>query len=384
MTIKLNYLKYYLSIFVFSLVSVTGFGQQNEKVEKDLLAIMAKYQAIGMSVAVVKNNKICYTKSLGLKNVESNTPLENGDIFRIASISKSFTVTSLMQLVEAGKFSLDDEFSDLIGFKINNPKFPETKITLKMILSHTSSLNDKNGYFDLDVINPEKNQNWAESYNDYEPGKGYEYCNLNFNLAGTLLEKASGERFDLYVKHHILDPLHLYAGYCVDSLDSRRFVTLYTYDTNTNKFEPAPEAYAPRREEIKQYIMGYSTPVFSPTGGMKISASDLAKYMMMHMNYGTANGVKIISKKSAKIMQTKLSDEEGYGLALRQITDLIPGKTLIGHNGDAYGLYSTMFFQPQEKFGIVIITNGCRATYTDNFNDFLKESINSLYENLIQ
>ncbi|GAA4787555.1 hypothetical protein GCM10023231_14590 [Olivibacter ginsenosidimutans] len=378
----INFPKCFLSFFCYLSISTIAFGQ-SQKTEQDLLAIMAKYQTVGMSVAVVKNNKIIYTKSLGLKDIAEHTPLANEDIFRIASISKSFTATSLMQLIEAGKFSLDDEFSELIGFKINNPKFPNTKITLRMILSHTSSLSDKNGYFDLDVINPNKNPNWAASYNDYEPGKGYEYCNLNFNLAGTLLEKASGERFDQYVKHHLLDPLGLYGGYCVDSLDNKRFVTLYTYNNEKNIFEPSPEAYAPKSEQISHYIMGYSTPVFSPTGGMKISATDLAKYMMMHMNYGTSNRIKIISKKSAQTMQTKLSDDEGYGLALRQITDLIPGKTLIGHNGDAYGLYSSMFFQPKEKFGIVVITNGCKTSYTNDFNDFLKESIRSLYDNLI-
>src|SRR4051795_4152921 len=108
-----------------------------------------------------------------------------------------------------------------------------------------------------------------------------------------------------------------------------------------------------RREEIKNYVMGYGTPVFSPTGGMKISATDLAKYMTMHMNKGKYNGVRIISKKSAKRMQKKISTEEGYGLAIMNKTDLIPGKLMTGHTGSAYGLYSAMFFQPKEKFGMV-------------------------------
>lgn len=372
-----------LMLMFLILISVFSYAQ-NQEAEKDLLKIMDQYQAVGMSVAVVKDNKIIYNQSFGLKNVASQTPLQNDDIFRIASISKSFTATSIMQLVEAGKLSLDDEVGDLMGFKIRNPKFPETKITLRMVLSHTSSISDKNGYFKLDVINPEKNPNWAESYNDYAPGKGYQYCNLNFNIAGTILEKTSGQRFDQYVKQHILDPLGLYGGYCVDSLDNTRFVTLYSYDKETNKFSPSPEAYAPKSEEIRNYIMGYSTPVFSPTGGMKISALDLAKYMTMHMNYGTYKGTKIITEESSRIMQTKLSDDEGYGLAIQTVDDLIPGKVLQGHTGDAYGLYSSMFFHPQEKFGIVIITNGCNTDFTKGFNNFLKESINSVYNHFIK
>jgi CubicO group peptidase (beta-lactamase class C family) len=185
-----------------------------------------------------------------------------------------------------------------------------------MVMSHRSSINDSQGYFTLDAINPGKNSNWEKCYNDYEPGTGYQYCNLNYNMVGTIIEKISGERFDQYVKHHILDPLKLYGGYCVDSLDKSRFATLYEYNDSLEKFIASPAAYAQRREEIKNYTMGYSTPVFSPTGGMKISAPDLAAYMIMHMRQGRYRGKKIISKESAKQMQTKLSDKEGYGLAI--------------------------------------------------------------------
>jgi CubicO group peptidase (beta-lactamase class C family) len=376
-----------LKLFFITLVSLSisaySFAQM-EKAEADIQSIMKKLDVVGLSVAVVKHNNIIYTHSFGLKDMESNTALTDKNIFRIASISKSFSATAIMQLIEAGKLSLSDDFSNLVGFKIRNPKYSETVITLKMVMSHTSSINDSQGYFNLDIINPDKNPGWAKCYNDYEPGKQYQYCNLNYNMVGTIIEKLSGERFDGYVKHHILSPLGLYGGYCVDSLDNTLFATLYEYDSASKKFTPAPLAYAPRREEIKNYIMGYSTPVFSPTGGMKISATDLAKYMTMHMNKGKYKGARIISRKSARLMQTKISDEEGYGLAIMNINDLIPGKILTGHTGSAYGLYSAMFFYPKKKFGFIVITNGCNPTYTNGINDVLRTTIKSLYDNLIK
>lgn len=376
-----------LKLFFITLVSLSisaySFAQM-EKAEADIQSIMKKLDVVGLSVAVVKHNNIIYTHSFGLKDMESNTALTDKNIFRIASISKSFSATAIMQLIEAGKLSLSDDFSNLVGFKIRNPKYSETVITLKMVMSHTSSINDSQGYFNLDIINPDKNPGWAKCYNDYEPGKQYQYCNLNYNMVGTIIEKLSGERFDGYVKHHILSPLGLYGGYCVDSLDNALFATLYEYDSASKKFTPAPLAYAPRREEIKNYIMGYSTPVFSPTGGMKISATDLAKYMTMHMNKGKYKGARIISRKSARLMQTKISDEEGYGLAIMNINDLIPGKILTGHTGSAYGLYSAMFFYPKKKFGFVVITNGCNPTYTNGIIDVLSTTIKILYDNLIK
>jgi CubicO group peptidase (beta-lactamase class C family) len=356
---------------------------QSGKLESRIDSVMKQYQMMGLSVAVVKKGKIVYEHAFGLKNIESKTPLTEGDIFRIASISKSFSATAIMQLVQAKKLSLNDDVSNLIGFHVRNPKFPDKVITLKMLMSHTSSLNDSEGYFTLDSINPGKNIHWKNCYNNYAPGNGYQYCNLNYNMIGTIIERISGQRFDKYIKAHILDPPGLYGGYEVAALDSLKFATLYEYDTTSKQFIAQPQAYNPRTNEINNYVMGYSTPIFSPTGGMKISATDLAKYMTMHMYFGKYNGTRIISKKSAKTMQTKVSDN-GYGLAIETVHDFIPGKIMRGHTGSAYGLYSIMFFQPKEKFGIVAITNGFNITDDTGYNAPLKAVGNVLYQEIIK
>ncbi|MET0300016.1 MAG: serine hydrolase domain-containing protein [Flavitalea sp.] len=371
-------------LIAFTLLS--GYVTTAQQPEKRIDSIMKKLDVVGLSVVVVKNNAPVYTKSFGLKNIEKNIALQPTDLFRIASISKSFSATTVMKLVEAGKLKLNQDFSELVGFKVRNPKFPSTVITLKMILSHTSGINDSQGYFKLDAIDPSKNPDWAKCYNDYEPGKGYQYCNLNFNMVGTVLEKISGIRFDSYIRQQVLNPLGLYGGYCVDSLDNSRLTTLYEYDS-TKRFIAADSAYATRRAEIASYVMGYSTPIFSPTGGMKISAVDLARYMMMHMNYGknlTGNGGRIISKKSSKTMQKALSPEENYGLALWNTDKIIPGIKLTGHTGSAYGLYSAMFFDPKKKFGFVVITNGCNPVYTNGTNEVLRATMNVLYDEFIK
>lgn len=372
-----------LSLLFLTLISLSSIAQ-SEKAEAEVQEMMKKHEVLGLSVAVVKNGKIIYVNSFGIRDINTQTPLSDTDIFRIASISKSFSASSIMQLIESGKLSLNDDISDLVGFKVRNPKFPDQIITLKMMLSHTSSINDSQGYFSLDAINPSKSKDWEKCYNDYAPGAGYQYCNLNFNMIGTIIEKYSGERFDNYVKSHILSPLGLYGGYNVDSLDASRFATLHEYDTDTKAFKTSPAAYALRKEELKSYVLGYTTPIFSPTGGMKISAGDLAIYMSMHMNMGKDKGVRIISKKSAKQMQTIVSEEGNYGLALTKRSDVIPGKIMTGHTGSAYGLYSAMFFQPKEKFGIVVITNGCNPSSSGDMNSVLKDGINILFNNFIK
>jgi len=370
----------FISLLAISSLSVYA---QPEQAEAGIRAIMQQTPVMGLSVAVVKNNKVIYTHSFGTKSKEDNTPLTDDCLFRIASISKSFSATSIMQLLEQKKLSLDQDVSELIGFKVRNPKFPETVITLRLMMSHLSSINDSEGYFSLDAINPAKNPNWRKAYSDYEPGKGYRYCNLNFNMIGAIIEKVSGERFDQYVIRHVLDPLKLYGGYNVDGLDKSRFASIYEYKADSAKFVLSEGAYASRANEISNYEMGYTTPVFSPTGGMKISATDLARYMTMHSNYGKYKGKRIISKKSAQQMQTAMSAEEGYGFAIETTTKIIPGKTMKGHTGVAYGLFSAMFFQPEEKFGIVVISNGCAQGYSEGYNTVIRKAVNCLYESLI-
>ena len=374
--------KLLLAIIVFQ-ISVSSYSQA-DKAASDIEQLMQETPVMGLSVAVVKNNKLIYTKAYGLKDAELKTPLSTVDIFRIASISKSFSATSIMQLVEKKKLSLDDDVSDLIGFKVRNPKYPDVVITLKMILSHTSSLNDSEGYFSLDAINPSKNNDWQKCYNSYEPGKGYQYCNLNFNMAGTIIERVSGERFDHYVLNHILKPLKLYGGYNVNELNQNLFAKIYEFNIDSAKFIYSPGAYDPRKKEIENYVMGYSAPIFSPTGGMKISAPDLARYMMMHINHGKKKGKKgIISEASAKIMQTPVAVKEGYGLALLKTDKLIKGEIMTGHTGSAYGLFSAMFFNPEKKFGFVVISNGCDPRYSDDNNTTINKVINILYRSFI-
>ena len=357
---------------------------QAEKAEAAIQQLMQTTPVVGLSVAVVKNNKIIYNHSFGYKDLDQRLPLQNDNIFRIASISKSFTSSAIMQLIAKKQISLDQDVSELVGFKIRNPKFPNTIITLKMLLSHRSSINDSEGYFSLDAIDPSKNPNWEKSYNAYEPDKGYMYCNLNYNLAGTILEKMTGVRFDKYIKQQILDPLGLYGGYNVNTLDSNLIAKIYEFKRDSAKFINSQSAYAPRTEEINNYTMGRSTPIFSPTGGMKISAHDLAEYMIMHSQLGKHKGKRIIPKNLSKQMQAIISEEENYGMALETSTQLIPGKTMIGHTGVAYGLYSIMFFEPKEKIGFVVISNGCDTKTINGINGVLHKTVNILNEHFIQ
>lgn len=364
----------------------------NSDIEEKLKAIVAKHQSVGLAVVVVKDNQVQYVKSLGYSDLENIIMLNDDNLFRIASISKSFTTSALLQLVERGELSLQDNVSELIGFPVVNPHYPDEAITLQMLLAHTSSLNDSQQYGALDIIHPAKNMSYAKSYSDYPPGSKHVYSNMGYNLAGAILEKLSGKRFDMVIREQILNPLGMDAGFNVDSLDQSKFASLYPYDRSKKSFRKSESAYARSAVydaiDAQDYVLGYTGARFSPTGGLKVSALDLAKYMQMHMNFGIYEGRRVLSETSSALMQrtfATVNEQRDYGLGLRIARDLVDGVTFVGHTGLAQGLNSAMFFEPYQKFGFVVITNGTSAArQRDGYNPVLQETIQALYQHFIQ
>ena len=365
------------------LALLTACGPKlSELADQAMNELVKELNAAGLSVAVVKDNKVVYTGAFGNKSIEEGSLIGTDDLFRIASISKSFVATAMMQLYEQGKFGLDDDVSGALGLVVRNPNYPDIPITYRMLLTHTSSLNDTTGYFSFDVIDSEVTKEVWRAYNSYAPGTQYEYCNLGFNMLGALVEIHSGERFDKYISKHILQPLGIVGGYNVDELDSNKFVSIY--ESRRGEFVHSPDAYRSRAAEIENYVMGRKTPIFSPTGGMKIAPKDLAKHMLVQMNQGNWNGVNILKPESVVLMQTPYEHPEvnaGYGFAIRTTEKLIEGELLKGHTGSAYGLYSAMFFEPVKGFGYVMMTNGYPVKYGENgFVTIQSDVINKLYE----
>ncbi len=375
-------------------VSAAGKKQAKRPVRVSDTAFVADYEAmmdslkvVGANVVVVKNNRIVYSHSFGLKNRERGEEMTPSTIFRIASISKSFTATAIMQLAEKGKIDLKADVSKYLDFKVQNPKYPDVPITAEMLMSHTSSLNDTQGYWEsFDAVDPAINPDYAKCYNDYKPGTGYEYCNYGFNILSAVIEKVTGQRFDSYIVQHVMKPLRLKGSHCVDDLDTTRFATLYAMQNGV--FVPQPQAYA-RPDVLDHYKLGKHTARLSAAGGVKITASDLAKYMMMHMNYGKSplTKARVISEASARRMQTVITDDanayidkaekERAGLGLMRTDEFTPGVELVGHTGGAYGLRSAMFFDPVKKFGFVVITNGSAS------RKVLQRSLTLMYEHFI-
>lgn len=376
---------------IFSLFYIISFAQNRYSLDAEIIKVLERYQSVGVSAVVVKDNEIIYTRSYGYNPDYNDTTLRiaiptNG-VFVIQSISKSFIGTAIMQLVEKGLISLDDDVNKYLDFNIRNPQYPQVPITIRMLLCHRSTINDRHYAWNFNQIDSRKGYKWKECYNDYEPGTKFNYCNLNYNLLGAIIEKVTGQPFFEYIDENITRPLGLNGSFNLTKIDSSLIVKALIYNKKSKVFKKDPLIYNYDfyKKKLNNYELCNTTACFSPSGGMKISIVDLAKYMMMHMNYGELNGVRIISKESElKMREPQGPDKEGdtyfhnYGFAFSSFEKPVKGESLVGVTGGAHGIYSAIYFHPEERYGFAVVCNG--STTGIKLIDCI---VGVLYDNLI-
>ena len=380
---KSAYRKTILFYLLITIVSLTAHAADNryERIDSVVQNLMAKYEVVGISVAVVKDNKHTYSHSWGLRDRESSTELKNDDCFRVFSISKSFIATAIMQLLEKRRLNLNDDVSIHLGRQLRNPHFPDIPITIEMLLCHRSSINDTQGYSkSLDILYPEHNADYAQSFNAIQPGSSYQYCNLNYNILGAVIENITGIRFDYYIQTNILFPLGLHGFYDMAESSGHNIAQAYQYSETKRSYVHNSSAYACLSAP---YILGESTPLLSPCGGIKMSAVELAEYMRLHMNMGKINGKRLLRKRHERQMWAIRSPENNYGLAFIHYYDIIPEEELIGHRGGGYGINTSMFFCPEKKFGFVILCNGINTSLISHYR-FHCTMVRLLYDTIIR
>ena len=393
----------------------------SQNLQSKLQSILEQNQLMGLTVHTIYGKKET-TYNLGLRNEAKKLPVTDDTKFRIASISKSFAALGLMKLYDKKLFKLDDDISTYLGYKIYNLNFPDDKITFRMLLSHTSTLNDGEGYDAFlgatykETPIPNINSVFLENgkyftkdmWLNQKPGTFFTYCNLNFGLIGTLIEKISKERFDVYMKKEILKPLKINTGYNIqDIADLENVATLYR--TENNAWKPSKDDYngvKPNPTDFSNFIIGNNGSYFGPQGGMRTSAKDLSKFLKFLKSDGASNP-RIISAKTLKLMKTaQWTFKEGngdnyngffkrYGLGLHitntdgtdKMSDAATFGNFIGHAGDAYGLISDAYFSDKLDFGVVLITNGCFIPFekgkSTSFYKFEEEILKAVTEDYL-
>lgn len=319
----------------------------------------------------------------GLADRASGRALTVDDPVRIASITKLHVAIGVMRLVEQRRLDLDSDISDRLGWRLRNPAFPDRPITLRLLLSHRSSLRDGIDYvlplgatFREAAAKPEA---WDL---EHPPGTFFRYSNLGFPAVASVMEAATGERFDRLMDALVLKPLALDACFnwttCSDSAIARAGV-LYAPDGSVRRDDlrgarPACPV-VPSADggcDLAAYRLGTNGALFSPQGGLRISVRDLARVGAMLLRNGRLpDGSRFLSEASLAEMERlhwrfdgSNGDTErdfycGYGLAVQLLARCAPrddpfgdGRLRLGHAGDAYGLRSGLWIDRAKGTGI--------------------------------
>lgn len=322
----------------------------------------------------------------GLANKDTGRAVEANDPVRIASISKLIMALTAMRLRDEGKVGLDWDVSDYLGWKLRSPYHPDARITLAHLMSHRAGLSDKAGYIiplgeslQTKLADPAA---WRETG---PPGEAaFEYANLGSPLVATVLEAASGERYDRLVERLVFKPLGVKA--CLNWIgcdaDLRaRAVTLYRDTGEVAKDSPAdlpPNCTIPVAEgqacDLDAYVPGTNASIFSPQGGVRIGMVDLARIgqAMIDLERGgrdffllPATGLRAMYELADRRTQdTVFFCSYGHHLQIIEVPErpcaddrlVSDGRPRFGHSGEAYGLQSGLWIDPKGHTGFVYFT----------------------------
>jgi CubicO group peptidase (beta-lactamase class C family) len=302
----------------------------------------------GAVVAVVEGGEIILAKGYGFADVEQGIRVDGATtLFRPGSISKLFTYSAIMQLIELGELDLDVDVNDyLTAHKVQN-RYPEP-ITLRHLITHTAGFENINvGTF---VSGPEKLLPLAEAVkiNVPEqvrpPGLFSSYSNYGISIAGLVVEDVSGKSFVEYVEENILHPLGMeYASF-------RQPLPDHLAPHMSNGYYFGGDSFIP---------LGFEYVHTAPIGTASLSGVEMAKFMIAHLQGGHYEGGRILDPSTVEMMQTRLfgSDLRLPGMAHGFNEGRLNGYRSLGHRGDSYIFHSELQLIPDLDLGIYVSYN---------------------------
>lgn len=306
----------------------------------------------GAVVAVVKDDALFFAKGYGFADLEQGIPVDaERTLFRPGSVSKLFTWTAVMQLVEDGRLSLDADVNDYLDFEI--PATYPQPITLAHLMTHTPGFEDRGqGLFVLEEEKLISLEEYVKSYvpaRVYPPGEVGAYSNYGTALAGYIVQRVAGEPFETTVERHIFQPLGMARSTFRQPLPAELAADMsrgYGYSRG---------AYLPGEYEL---IAG------SPAGSMASPATDMARFMIAHLQGGQYGSEQILEAATVAEMQAPqfVPDPRSSGIGYGFFRSSLNGRLIVSHEGDTILFHSGLYLFPEENVGLFVSYNSAGGT----------------------
>ena len=360
----------------------------DEPMPENLAAIAEKYNVIGMSLVVIKNGEVDKSYVYGYRDRENQIAFSSSTVMRTAAVSEMVSAVGVMKLCESGELNLDLPIDDFLGYSAMNPKVKKT-ITLRQILTHTAGISDYGAYnrvvnndLSYQTLKNMLNGEYASSnFFEMNPGYKYEFSNFGAAMIAPIVSSVTNESFDDYMSQILFDKLCLDAAYSSAGIEGKAKIASI-YRQNTLNYTPEQmDAFAAELmqiDPIDNYRISH--------GNLFISAADLSRIARMFLGYGEVDGVRILERESVEDMiktsaRGSLYADVSAGLGMTVNTKIVPGRTLYGHQGGAYGGTVEVFFDFSDNSGVIIVTNGSLNTTDDeDFSLMGKAFIQEIYK----
>jgi CubicO group peptidase (beta-lactamase class C family) len=303
----------------------------------------------GATVSVVKDGQILFAKGYGYADVSQRIPVDpDKTVFILGSLSKLFTWTAVMQLVEQGKLDLNTDVNSYLDFKI--PATYPQPITLNNLMAHSAGFEDNK--FDQMAVTPETMTplgNWLQTHipaRVYPPGQYSAYSNYGAALAGYIVARVSGMSYDAYIEKNILSPLAM-----THTSSRQPFPALLEADMSLGYL------FA-NGEYLPQPALNVTANV-APAASFRATAGDMARFMFAHLNDGRYGEASILQPATAQLMhkQSYTHDPRVNGMAHGFWEMDMNGQHILGHAGSHFSFNSIMMLFPEHKLGVFIATN---------------------------
>lgn len=319
-----------------------------EELDKRLTEAITKAQIPGASVTIIENNQIVLTKGYGVSDLKTKAPVTPETVFRAGSVSKSWTGLAIMMLVEEGKLSLDTKLADLMPeLKFDNPWEATDPIRVAHLLEHTTGFNDIGFRHYLltgkDIPLAEAVNLYGPYKSRWKPGTRTSYCNAGPVIAGRIIEKITGKRFQDFMAERLTGPLKMESAFwTLEPQIAGRISKSYKGDGVT----PEPFMDVPAR----------------PSGSLNVTSKDLARLPLLMLGRGTLDGVTYFSPAAAdriEYPQTTNAVRAGlkYGYSLGNVAYPEEKAVFHGHDGAIDGFVAEYRYAPGKGAGLVVMIN---------------------------
>lgn len=325
-------------------------GEVGESIDAKLTPylenIMATHNLPGMAIGLVKDNEIVYARAFGYDNIADSIPTTIYSLYHMASISKPFVATAIMQLLEDGKIDLDETVVTYLPyFKVVGEKYD--KITIKQMLNHISGMPDVKDY---EWYDPQYDEGAIERYVRSiseermisEPGQSFAYSNMAFECLGDVISKVSGMSFADYCKKNILDPI---------GMEKSNFL----------KPEYLPENWASPYIRIAGLEEADDYPYnrrHGPSSTLHSNVVEMCYWALANMNMGIYDNKRILEAESYNDLWMPWHQiGETRHIGLSWFLDIYGGHKLVGHGGGDLGFRTNLMILPKEKMSVVVVCN---------------------------